>query len=131
MKWKEVGIMNIFGENLTPDLKPSIESEMHLSIYKKKKEIKAIVHAHPVFASAFTAMKCKINTNLTAEACAILGDPVLSHMLLWEPQIWHQLLLKILFNLIFFFLKTMGFLQPDQIFCRLSTRLKYLKMLLK
>jgi L-fuculose-phosphate aldolase len=76
MKWKEVGVMNIFGENLTPELKPSIESEMHLSIYRKKKEIKAIVHAHPVFASAFTAMKCKINTNLTAEACAILGDPV-------------------------------------------------------
>ena len=77
MKWSEVGLMNIFGENLTPDLKPSIEYEMHLSIYKKKKEVKAIVHAHPVFASAFTAMKCKINTNLTAEARAILGDPVL------------------------------------------------------
>jgi L-fuculose-phosphate aldolase len=77
MRWKEVGIMNIFGENLTPDLKPSIESEMHLSIYKKKKEVTAIVHAHPLFATSFTAMKCKINTNLTAEACAILGEPLL------------------------------------------------------
>jgi L-fuculose-phosphate aldolase len=77
MKWKEVGIMNISGENLTPDLKPSIESEMHLLIYKKKKEINAIVHAHPVFASSFTAMKCNIDTNLTAEACAILGNPVM------------------------------------------------------
>jgi L-fuculose-phosphate aldolase len=76
MKWKEVGIMTIFGENLTPELKPSIESEMHLSIYKKKKNIKVIIHAHPVCASAFTAMKCNINTNLTAEACAILGEPV-------------------------------------------------------
>ena len=77
MRWKEVGIMNIFGENLTPDLKPSIESEMHISIYRKKKDIKAIVHAHPVFASAFTAMKSEINTHLTAEACAILGTPLL------------------------------------------------------
>ncbi|MFA5819846.1 MAG: class II aldolase/adducin family protein [Bacteroidales bacterium] len=76
MRWKEVGIMTILGENLTPELKPSIEFDMHLSIYKKKKVVTAIVHAHPVFASAFTAMKCKINTNLTAEACAILGDPV-------------------------------------------------------
>jgi L-fuculose-phosphate aldolase len=75
MRWKEVGIMNILGENLTPDLKPTIEFEMHLSIYRKKKEVKAIVHAHPVFASAFTAMKSKIDTNLTAEACAILGTP--------------------------------------------------------
>jgi L-fuculose-phosphate aldolase len=76
MKWKEVGIMTILGENLTPHLKPSIESEMHLSIYRKKKDVEAIVHAHPVFASSFTAMKRKIDTNLTAEACAILGKPL-------------------------------------------------------
>jgi L-fuculose-phosphate aldolase len=75
MRWKEVGIMTLLGENLTPELKPSIENEMHLSIYRKKKEISAIVHAHPLFASAFTAMKCNINTCLTAEAKAICGDP--------------------------------------------------------
>ena len=77
MRWKEVGLMNISGENLTPALKPSIESDMHISIYKKKKEVLTIVHAHPVFASAFTAMKSKIDTTLTAEACAILGEPLL------------------------------------------------------
>jgi len=76
MRWKEVGIMNIFGENLTPELKPSIEFEMHISIYRKKKEASAIVHAHPLFASSFTAIKCKIETNLTAEAHAILGEPL-------------------------------------------------------
>jgi len=75
MRWKEVGIMTLAGKNLTPELKPSIENEMHLSIYRKKKEISAIVHAHPLFASAFTAMKCSINTDLTAEAKAICGDP--------------------------------------------------------
>jgi L-fuculose-phosphate aldolase len=75
MRWNEVGIMTIFGENLTSELKPSIESEMHLSIYRKKKDVSAIVHAHPLFASAYTAMKCRINTDLTAEARAICGDP--------------------------------------------------------
>lgn len=75
MHWSEVGIMSIEGENLTPDLKPSIESEMHLSIFRKR-DVKAIVHAHPVFATSFTAMKRKIETSLTAEACAILGDPL-------------------------------------------------------
>ena len=75
MKWKEVGLLTVKGENLTPDLKPSIESEMHLSIYRKK-DIRAIVHAHPTFATTFTAMKNKININLTAEACAILEEPL-------------------------------------------------------
>jgi L-fuculose-phosphate aldolase len=75
MKWKDVGIMSIPGENLTPDLKPSIESGLHLSIYKKNSGVTAIVHAHPVFASSFTAMKSTINTSLTAEARAICGEP--------------------------------------------------------
>jgi L-fuculose-phosphate aldolase len=76
MRWKEVAIMNFPGENLTPHLKPSMETGMHLSIYEKRKDISAIVHAHPVFASVFTAIKAKIDTSLTAEAKAILGDPV-------------------------------------------------------
>jgi L-fuculose-phosphate aldolase len=77
MKWKEVAIMTLDGGNLTPELKPSIESGMHLSIYRKRKDVLAIVHAHPVIASSFTAMKCGIDTNLTAEAAAILGNPLM------------------------------------------------------
>lgn len=77
MRWKEVGIMTLEGDNLTPDLKPTIEHEMHLSIYRKKEDVSAIVHAHPLFASAFTAMKRSINTDLTAEAKAICGNPCL------------------------------------------------------
>ena len=75
MKWREVGIMTISGKNLTPALKPSIEAEMHLSIYRRTKA-GAIVHAHPTFATSFTAMDREINTTLTAESVAILGKPV-------------------------------------------------------
>ena len=75
MRWKEVGIMSMFGEYLTPDLKPSIESAMHLAIYKKNSQALAIIHAHPLFASSFTATKCRIDTSLTAEARAICGNP--------------------------------------------------------
>ncbi len=76
MKWKEVGIMSIIGENLTPDLKPSIEYALHLNIYKKRSDVFTIVHAHPVFASSFTTMNYQINTSLTAEARAICGEPL-------------------------------------------------------
>lgn len=75
MKWKEVGIMSMMGENLTPELKPSIEKDLHLNIYKKNTEVSAIIHAHPVFATSFTATRCTINTGLTAEARAICGEP--------------------------------------------------------
>jgi len=74
VKWEEVGLITLSGENLTPHLKPSIESEVHLSIYRKK-DTKAIVHAHPTFTTAFTAMNNKINIKLTSEASAILSEP--------------------------------------------------------
>jgi len=67
--------MSILEENLTPDLKPSIESSLHIKIYRKNKDVLAIVHAHPIFASSFTAMKSTIDTSLTAEARAICGEP--------------------------------------------------------
>jgi L-fuculose-phosphate aldolase len=75
MKWKEVGLMSLLEENLTPDLKPSIESALHIKIYRRNKEVSAIIHAHPIFASSFTAMKTTIDTSLTAEARAICGEP--------------------------------------------------------
>jgi len=88
MKWKEVGIVKTSGENLTPELKPSIELEMHLSVYRTMKDTKAIVHAHPVFASLFTAIKAKINTSLTAEARAILGVPLfVKYALMGSPAL--------------------------------------------
>jgi len=88
MRWNEVGIITMKGENLTPELKPSIELGMHLSIYRKKKHISAIVHAHPLFASAFTAMNTTINTNLTAEARAVCGDPIfVPYALMGTPQL--------------------------------------------
>jgi L-fuculose-phosphate aldolase len=40
-------------------------------------DVTAIVHAHPVFSSSFTAMKSTIDTTLTAEARAICGNPLM------------------------------------------------------
>lgn len=73
---EDVGVMTLEGKNATPGLKPSIESEMHLEVYRRHADVEAIVHAHPVTASLFTASDATINTHLTAEAYAILGEPV-------------------------------------------------------
>jgi L-fuculose-phosphate aldolase len=75
MKWREVGLMTLLGENLTPELKPSIEFALHLNVYKKNSQVSALIHAHPLFATSFTAMKGTIDTSLTAEARAICGEP--------------------------------------------------------
>lgn len=62
------------GENLSPGKRLSIETEMHRLVYANNCEILSIVHAHPVFASLFSATDCKIDTSIIAESWYLLGD---------------------------------------------------------
>lgn len=41
-------------------LKPSSEAMMHLEIYKAREDVKAVVHTHSKFATAFAVLKKKI-----------------------------------------------------------------------
>jgi len=72
----QIGAVTISGENLAPGLRLSIETEMHLEVYRNRPDVKGIVHAHPVTASAFAAMDAEIDTRLTAETWHVLGVPV-------------------------------------------------------
>jgi len=72
MQAEEIGLMEYNGKALEV-FKPSIESRMHLSIYQAREEVMAIVHAHPVTASAFAAGTAEINCRLISESYAILG----------------------------------------------------------
>lgn len=70
-----IAVVSMDGENLTKHLPLSIESEMHRRALLARPDIAAVVHAHPCFASAFTAMKRPINTRLLAESWFLLGEP--------------------------------------------------------
>lgn len=71
----KIAIVTMDGENLTPDLPLSIESEMHRQVLLTRPDIQAVVHAHPCYASAFTAMKRPINTRLLAESWFLIEEP--------------------------------------------------------
>lgn len=71
-----VGIMTPEGESLTPALKLSIESELHLALYAARPDVSAIVHAHPVTATFFCTTDIPINMHLTAEAYLVAGEVV-------------------------------------------------------
>ncbi len=49
---------------------------MHLEIYRNRPDVMAVVHAHPVYASLFTAIDRRIRTDILAEARYLLGEPV-------------------------------------------------------
>jgi L-fuculose-phosphate aldolase len=75
---EQIGMLSLDGENLTPELKPSIESEMHLAVYRKRSDVSAVVHAHPALASGFCATSTPINCSLIAESTLILGTPAVA-----------------------------------------------------
>ena len=74
MKGSEIGMLNMDCEIVGTNFKPTIESQMHLEIYRRRPDVKAIVHAHPVTASAFAASKRPIETKYLAESLVILGE---------------------------------------------------------
>jgi L-fuculose-phosphate aldolase len=73
LKAAEVGIMDMAGRIVGEPFKPSIENGIHLGIYRSRRDVNAIVHAHPVAASAFAASSALLKTCYHAEAQVILG----------------------------------------------------------
>jgi L-fuculose-phosphate aldolase len=72
-----IAIVKFDGTNLTPDLPLSIETEMHRLILKNRTDMNAVVHAHPIYASAYATVQPNIlDTRLTAEAYCVLGDVI-------------------------------------------------------
>ena len=70
---KNICVISPVWKNLTPELKPSMETTMHLAIYQKNDNVKAIVHAHPPKATAWACCETLLTNNLTGEARYLLG----------------------------------------------------------
>ena len=66
-------IVNMEGEVISGRGRPSIETFMHLALYKANEGTNAIRHCHPLNCIALT-MKKKIRPDLTPEGVLLLGD---------------------------------------------------------
>ncbi len=85
---QQIAVLKMNGENLSPELKPSMETGMHLEVYKKRQDVKAIVHAHPVHASVFCVTEKDINCCLMGEQRYVLGKPVKAeYALMGTPEL--------------------------------------------
>lgn len=53
--------------------KPTIETEMHLSIYRNREDINAVIHTHPMYSMVYAAQGKDIPL-IIDEAAQVLGD---------------------------------------------------------
>lgn len=61
------------GDVLSGRLKPTSEIKMHLGVYRENPEIRAVVHAHPPFATAFAVAGIPLDQALMPESIVLLG----------------------------------------------------------
>ena len=65
--------IDLDGNALSGDLKPSSEIKMHIAIYKKSPDISAVCHAHPPVAATFAAAGVALDKALLQESVMLLG----------------------------------------------------------
>lgn len=56
-----------------PGFRPSSEVKMHMRVYEKRPDVKAVVHAHPSYATAFAIAGIPLTQPIMPEAVVSLG----------------------------------------------------------
>ncbi|MBW7887497.1 MAG: class II aldolase/adducin family protein [Bacteroidetes bacterium] len=65
--------VTVEGKLVSKQGKPSSEIGMHLFIYRERKDVNAVVHAHPVYATAFAAARKEISVKAFPEVLVAIG----------------------------------------------------------
>jgi L-fuculose-phosphate aldolase len=74
----DIVIVDLSGKQLSQGKKPSSELPMHLEIYKRRDDIKAIMHAHPPIATGFAAAGMQLDKSILPEVILTLGSVTLT-----------------------------------------------------
>lgn len=56
------------------DFRPSSEIKMHMRVYEEREDVKAVVHAHPMYATTFAVCGMPLKKPIMPEAVLGLGE---------------------------------------------------------
>ncbi len=76
LKASQIVLVDKAGKVLEGDEKPSSELIMHLTAYERRKDISAVVHAHPPYITALSVAGKSLPSFVLAEATLKLGNIV-------------------------------------------------------
>jgi L-fuculose-phosphate aldolase len=76
------------GKVLHGEGKPSSELPMHLEIYRLRPEVRAVVHAHPPVATAFSVAGIALDKCVLPESVVVLGAvPIAPYATPWTEEV--------------------------------------------
>jgi L-fuculose-phosphate aldolase len=70
----DIVIVDFEGKLVEGKLKPSVETMLHIQIYKKRKKVNAIVHSHPIFSSVAAVAGLEIPAILDDQVTCLGGE---------------------------------------------------------
>ena len=70
----DIQVIDFEAEPVEGDLPPSVETMLHIGIYKARRNIKAVIHTHSVYASAIAVAGLDIPTILDDQITFIGGE---------------------------------------------------------
>lgn len=73
MRPEQMVVVDMRGDRLEGDCPVSSEIQMHLTIYRERPDVHAVVHAHPVTATGFASAGMPLDEPLCSEVIVTLG----------------------------------------------------------
>jgi L-fuculose-phosphate aldolase len=71
---EDIGIVDLEGQLVEGDVTTSIETMLHIGIYKARKKVNAVIHTHPVFSSIFSVTGMEIPPILDDQVTYLGGE---------------------------------------------------------
>lgn len=69
----DVVVCRLDGTIVEGERKPTIETELHLSVYRNREDVNAVIHTHPIYSMVYASQGKDIPL-IIDEAAQILGD---------------------------------------------------------
>jgi L-fuculose-phosphate aldolase len=70
----DIQVVDFDGEKVEGDLPPSIETPMHIAIYKARKDVNAVIHTHSTYASAVAVAGLEIPPIIEDQVICLGGE---------------------------------------------------------
>jgi len=74
LDYDDIPIIDFHGNNVDGKLKPSVETPLHIAIYKARRNVNAVIHTHSVFASAVAVTGLEIPPILLDQVLFLGGE---------------------------------------------------------
>jgi len=74
LKVDDIVVVDFDGQKVEGELKPTIETVMHIEVQKARKKVNAVVHTHPPFCSAVAVVRMNIPPLIDEQVIYIGGE---------------------------------------------------------